>query len=330
MSIQKTKGLVLGKFYPPHKGHQYLLSLAYHFVDELVVVVEEMPSEIIPASLRASWIGSMYPDADVVILSDFNPQHPNEHPDFWAIWKKSLKRVAPGKIDYVFAGEDYGKTLAKHLDADFIGSGGRDLHPVSGTQIRENPYKHWDMLTDPVKSYYRKTVCVCGPESTGKSTLSKNLASLFDQRFKGSNSLVPEYARGYLTGIDRDLCSNDFINIAKGQAASEAALQQHSGPLQIIDTGVNASAIWHKFLMEGSNPALDKFCARYEYDLYLLCSPDVPWVEDEIRYLPDKGEEFYQAMSSFFCNSGATLVEVRGDWVQRFNTAKRACRTLLS
>jgi NadR type nicotinamide-nucleotide adenylyltransferase len=329
MNIKNANGLVLGKFYPLHKGHQYLLSLAYHFIDELYIVVEEMPNETIPVMLRASWIKSLYPKANVLTLSDFNPQHPDEHPDFWNIWKKSLTRLVSTSIDYVFAGEPYGKTLAEYLDATFISSGGRGLYPISGTDIRNNPYNHWATLTEPVKSFYRKTVCICGPESTGKSTLSKNLAKHFDQCFPGNSSLVPEFARGYLTGLDRDLSSHDFFIIAKGQAASESALFSQSGPLQIIDTGINASTVWHRFLMGDTNSALDEFCNRHCYDIYLLCSPDVPWVEDNIRYLPGQGQKFFQKMYTDLDDKNATVVEINGSWEQRWDIARGVCEDLI-
>lgn len=329
MSSQTTTGMVLGKFYPLHKGHEYLISLAYHFVDELFVIVEQMPNESIPVSVRASWIQSLFINAKVITLSDFNPQHPNEHPNFWHIWKTSLQRIVPKELDYVFAGEPYGETLAKHLGAQFIGPGSRALHPVSGTKIRANPCAHWNMLATPVKEYYRKRVCICGPESTGKTTLSKSLAQHFDQNAQNCRSWVPEFARGYLLNLDRDICSTDLLNIAKGQAASEAALYSDSGPLQIIDTGVNASSIWHQFLLGKPHSALDEFCNQHKYDLYLLCSPDVPWVKDDVRYLPDQGWEFFQAMENHLKNLGVAFVVVSGSWEERRHTALRACNEIL-
>jgi len=328
MSTKKTTGLVLGKFYPLHKGHQYLLSLAYHFVDELYIIVEEMPNETIPVSLRASWIQSLFSNAKVLTLSDFNPQLPAEHPDFWAIWTKSLTRLVPEKIDYVFASEPYGKILGEHLTAIFISTGGRDRYPISGTQIRNNPYAHWHMLTDPVKSFYRKRVCICGPESTGKSTLSRRLAEHFDQRFQGS-SLVTEFARTYLTDINHELCSADFYTIAKGQSASEAALFSQSGPLQIIDTGVNASSIWHRFLMGHNDAILDEFCSSIRYDLYLLCMPDIPWVPDGARYLPNQSQAFYQALVAYLNKRDANYVTVSGSWDTRWDIALYASEGLL-
>ena len=36
--------MVLGKFLPPHKGHQYLIDFAANFVEELTVVVGTLES----------------------------------------------------------------------------------------------------------------------------------------------------------------------------------------------------------------------------------------------------------------------------------------------
>jgi len=62
----------------------------------------------------------LFPDLDVVHLTDENPQEPHEHPRFWDIWRESLLRFAPRKPDLVFASEKYGERLAKELGARWI------------------------------------------------------------------------------------------------------------------------------------------------------------------------------------------------------------------
>src|SRR5258708_4010315 len=115
-----TSGMVLGKFMPPHLGHVYLVEFARHCVDALTVVVGSLPSEPIPGELRYQWMRELFPDVNVVHLTDENPQKPEEHADFWNIWRSSLLRVLPGRPTYVFAGEEYGARLAEALGARFI------------------------------------------------------------------------------------------------------------------------------------------------------------------------------------------------------------------
>ena len=127
---------------PPHLGHIALANFAKAYVDDLTIVVGSLKDEPIEGSNRYNWMREMYPDTNVVHLTDKNPQYPEDHPDFWNIWHDSLMRVLPCKPDYVFAGEDYGKPLAEKLGAHFIPANmGRSYIPVSATMIRENPFR---------------------------------------------------------------------------------------------------------------------------------------------------------------------------------------------
>ena len=135
-----TRGLVLGKFLPPHAGHQYLIEFARAWADEVTVVVGTLKRESIPGELRFRWMRELFPSVEVIHLTDENPQDPSEHPDFWAIWKASLLRVLRHPPDVVFASEPYGAPLAKVLGARFVPVDlGREAVHVSGTQCREQP-----------------------------------------------------------------------------------------------------------------------------------------------------------------------------------------------
>ena len=46
-------GFVIGKFMPPHKGHQLLVTFAKSWVEKLYVVVESVENETIPSTLRS-------------------------------------------------------------------------------------------------------------------------------------------------------------------------------------------------------------------------------------------------------------------------------------
>ena len=117
----RTTGMVLGKFLPPHLGHVYLVEFAQRFVDELTVVVGTLQREPIPGERRFQWMRELFPTANVVHLTDENPQDPSEHPDFWNIWRSSLLRVLPQAPDFVFASDDYGWKLAEVLGTLFAG-----------------------------------------------------------------------------------------------------------------------------------------------------------------------------------------------------------------
>ena len=160
---RQTKGMVLGKFMPPHKGHVYLFDFARSYVDELAIVVETQRDQPIPGGLRFNWVCEMFPQSTVLHLTDENPQEPSEHPEFWQIWEDSLKRILPFEPDYLFASEEYGWKLAEVLGAKFIPVDiERSIMPVSGTAVRENPLGNWEYIPRVARPYFTKRVCVFG------------------------------------------------------------------------------------------------------------------------------------------------------------------------
>ena len=103
-----TTGMVLGKFLPPHLGHQYLIDFARHYVDDLTVVVGTLSSEPIPGELRFTWMQQMFAGTGVrlVHLDLELPQAPEEHPDFWELWTAALQPLVPQPLDFVFSRDD--------------------------------------------------------------------------------------------------------------------------------------------------------------------------------------------------------------------------------
>ena len=277
-----TRGMVLGKFMPPHMGHVYLIDFARHDVDELAVVVETEPGQPIPGELRFQWVQEMFPQIRVVHLTDRNPQDPSEHPDFWQIWHDSLVRVLPWLPDFVFASEPYGTPLAGVLGARFVPVHLlRAVVPVSGTAVRNAPMKYWEYLPRCVRPYFVRRICVFGPESTGKSTLAQDLANHF------GTIAVPEYSRTYLEAQGGRLSADDFPQIARGQMASEDALALNANRVLICDTDLLLTTVWSKWPLYGSCPEWIRTEAeRRQYDLYLVTDADVPWITDPATISP--------------------------------------------
>lgn len=324
-SVRQGTGMVLGKFMPPHLGHVFLVEFAREYVADLTVVVGTLKAEPIPGELRHGWMRELFPDTRVVHLTDENPQYPHEHPQFWDIWRDSLRRVLPGRPDYVFASEEYGAKLAEVLGAEFVPVDiARGAVPVSGTAIRNDPWKHWDYLPRCVRPYFARRVCVFGPESTGKTTLSKNLAEHFKTVW------VPEYARLLLEprgGGKVELA--DMLRIARGQAAAEDALARNANRVLFCDTDVLETSIWSEvFFNECPEPILRE-AERRDYDLYLLTDVDVPWVADPVRYLPDERTSFLERCENALRSRGRRYVKLSGSWDERFEKARAAVESLL-
>jgi HTH-type transcriptional repressor of NAD biosynthesis genes len=324
--MEKTgHGLILGKFLPPHAGHQYLVQFAQNFCERLTVLVCTLEREPIPGPLRYEWMRELFPQSRVVHVTDDVPQEPGEHPQFWDIWRELLRRYAGEAIDYVFASEDYGVRLSQEVGATFIPVDAvRQAVPISGTAIREQPLEHWQYIPECVRPYFVKRVCVFGPESTGKSTLARDLAAHFHTVH------VPEFARGLLDSKQGVCDASDIPLIAHGQLAAEDALARRANRLLLCDTDVLTTTIWSNVLFGDCPPWIRQVAASRHYDLHLLLDVDVPWVDDQQRYLPHARQEFFAHCQRALEEASRPYVIIRGAWQERFDRACQAVERILA
>lgn len=329
-----STGMILGKFLPPHRGHLYLIEFALQTVDHLCVVLGSLKSEPIAGEVRFEMLQeifptSLYPRLQILHLSDENPQYPHEDPHFWQIWQTSLERILPHRPDLVFASDDYGWKLAEVLGAQFMPvDPGRENFQISGTAIRENPYQHWDMLPSPVRRHFLKRVAVMGPESTGKSTLAQNLASHFHGHW------VPEYARTWIEAKGQRPVVEDMPQIARGQWATQQAIEaqavkQSAQGLIVYDTEIWVTTIWNDVLFQHRDREIEALAKRQHFDHYLLCAPDVPWVDDEVRYLPQGGSDFFARCQALLESQNLPYTLISGSWEKRLQTAIQTVESLL-
>src|SRR5205085_4009363 len=81
-------------------------------------------------------------------------------------------------------------------------------------------------------------VCVLGPECTGKTDLSKFLATHYNTAW------VAEYARAYLGKLGRPYVQDDLLKIAHGQLRMEDEWLRDANKLLICDTNLVVIKIW--------------------------------------------------------------------------------------
>jgi HTH-type transcriptional repressor of NAD biosynthesis genes len=317
--MSEIHGLVLGKFLPPHAGHVYLVEAALRRCDRLSVVVGTLAREPIPGRQRFEWMKELFPSANVVWLTDENPQFPEEHEEFWAIWRESLLRVLPRPPDVVFASEAYGQPLAEALGARFLPVDvARDAIPVSGTAIRRDPWSQWRWLPRPVRPHFLCRISIFGPESSGKTTLARALAEHF------GTIAVPEYARTHLEYAGESMQVADFVDIGCGQAASEDALAYEADRRLFCDTDPLLTVAWSEALAGACDSGLRAMAEKRRYDLTLLLEPDLPWVADPYRYLPGGSQGFHARCVELLEQTGRDFVRISGSGEARWRAAVAA------
>jgi NadR type nicotinamide-nucleotide adenylyltransferase len=169
-----------------------------------------------------------------------------------------------------------------------------------------------------------KKVVVIGPESTGKTMLCEQLAAHFHTNW------VPEYARQYLSMHGMQYQYEDLLTIAKGQIAQEEEAILRSPSLLFIDTDMYVMKVWCEFVFGKCHTwILEQIVAR-KYDLYLLCQPDLPWVQEELREYPDiePREKLFHIYKDCMINQSTSWIQISGPYDQRMQLAVDAVNGL--
>jgi len=336
------RGLVFGKFMPLHKGHQLLIETGISNCDELTVVVCSLPTEPIDGNLRYEWTKKLYGDkAKVFHLNKANlPQVPEEcasEEEFYGIWRdEMLQFVEGGKVDILFTSEDYGDITAKYFECEHMEvNKARDIVPVSGTACRTNPYANWQYMHPMVRTYFTKSVLVIGGESTGKSTLTKNL-----EEYYLNNGIraygIQEYARHWIdTRLDGDMDKLQFkhITLFGTTQMSRVRYYQQNGVNQLVisDTDAIVSSVFQQLYFGKIDQALIDEADLEKFDLALLLYPDVPWVNDGQRNLGEWAMRMnvFEMLRFELSKRNIPYVIVKGEWGARFKTATRAINDLI-
>jgi NadR type nicotinamide-nucleotide adenylyltransferase len=162
-----------------------------------------------------------------------------------------------------------------------------------------------------------KKIAVVGPESTGKSTISEQLARHYQTVW------VPEFARGYCAALTEPCTWQDEINMFRGQLELEARLLPEANGILICDTTFLTVKIWSDHIF-GRSPqeVIDKL-PQHPYDLYLLMDIDLPWENDPLRDFPHLREHFMEVWHRELKALDARYAVVSGSQNERLHNAIR-------
>ena len=303
---------------PLHQGHIFLCDLAASMVDRLTILVCTRDCEPIDGQLRLHWVQQeLGHKANVVHLDRDVPQEPSDHPDFWNIWRDLIAEFHPAPIDMVFGSETYVTKLAQTVSArPFIVDLDRTTVPVSASDIRADPVKHWAHVPPPVRTHYQKRFCIIGPESCGKTVLAGKLAQDFE------TLCIPEYGRQYDAQFREGTgwCAEDFVELATGHMAIADQVARRAGPVVFEDTDVLQTMVWAKYLLGQVPQRLTELSKTKSQRHYILLSPDVPWINDGTRYQNQSSDRlwFFDQCLEFLENTQARFDVVSGvNWDDR-------------
>ena len=314
------RGLIVGKFYPFHKGHRYLIEFALKRVNCLTVIVCQTERYKIPAHIRANWIKEIFPQIEVKIL-EHDPSLDSTSTRISKKWAELTINFLGYNPNVVFSSEKYGEAYAKYMGSQHIMvDNKRKTVSVSATKIRKNLSKYWDFLENPAKAYFAKRIVILGAESTGTTTLAQNLAKHY------KTTWVPEYGRIYYEGKmysqnPTTWKTTEFLHIANIQNKMEEILAEQCSQLLICDTDSLATTIWHQRYIGHKAKELDKLVNTDHYSLYILTGTDIPFKQDGTR----DGEHLREWMHQLFVNElrkrKLKFIIVKGNKKERLSQA---------
>ncbi|MBC5774010.1 ATP-binding protein [Pontibacter sp. KCTC 32443] len=166
-------------------------------------------------------------------------------------------------------------------------------------------------------------IAITGPESTGKSTLSEQLATHYQTVW------VPEYARTYIGSLNRDYTLEDIEAIARGQLELEQQAQTNASTILVSDTDLLVLKIWSEHAFGHCPEFILENLQQQDYNLYLLMGVDLPWEPDPQREHPHLRQFFYDWYKRELAALNVPFAEISGQQHERFKNAVEHIDALL-
>lgn len=320
------RGLVVGKFWPPHTGHGRVLDAVAAQCDRLFIVVCAAHGQVPSGRERAWWLQSLYPAAEVVLTEDLCAHHHPEAcpPTCTPLWARRVEELLIGPVAVVGAGEHYGEAFASALGARLVHVDRRAGGGVSSTAIRNDLGGTWSALSDVVRAGLYRRVVMLGAESTGTTTLAADVARRLGAPVTAEAGRTVSWAlcaeAGSMTRVDWS--ESHFWELVQSQMRFEQeAVWRHlevvpgaMGPWLVCDTDTLATvAWWERYLTSPATAVHQLACARLA-DLYVLTSPDGVAMDDSdpLRDGATVRLAMHHRLRELVIQSGRAFIEVTG------------------
>jgi HTH-type transcriptional repressor of NAD biosynthesis genes len=285
------KGLVFGKFMPLHAGHLSLIDFAKQQCDFLYVILCYSNKEPIDGLIRKQWLSKALENRENTMLISFlynEDELPNtsEYSPFVStIWAKALKKLVPD-ADILFTSEEYGEHVAQKMGINHVlFDKERVIKKVSGTDIRNNPFNYWSLISEEAKPSFAMKVVILGS--------------------------------------DTNECSfDDLIKIADEHAKKISTQILKANKILFIDTDINITKSYASFLF---NKKLQVPLWVEEVNsshLYLFLEDDCPFVQDGTRINEEQRRFLSLSHKKTLNENGTQYISINGNWEQRFQTAR--------
>ncbi|MFT4601969.1 MAG: nicotinamide riboside kinase [Arenicella sp.] len=156
-------------------------------------------------------------------------------------------------------------------------------------------------------------IAITGPECSGKSTLAMFLGK------KLGVNWIPEYARSYIDLLNRPYNQEDLDIIARKQQMMIDGAKKSSIKYLIVDTEMLVLKIWSQEKFGEVSLDIESFYGEQDFDLIVLCKPDIPFEEDKQRENPADRDRLFEIYLADLENSGRKYITVSGSILERID-----------
>jgi nicotinamide riboside kinase len=168
-------------------------------------------------------------------------------------------------------------------------------------------------------------IALIGPESSGKTTLCQQLAGYFNGMW------VVEYARDYLAQTEGyyDICDLDIMSQDQFDLWNEIPSNVN---ICFFDTEMINYKIWSLDKYNHCSKLILGLVDAQQFDLFLLCKPDIAWVSDPLRAFPDvnKRNYLFEAYKNELIQLGHPFEIIQGNYSQRTQMAQQIVHRLIA
>lgn len=324
-----VKAFVFGKFLPFHKGHEAMIRFALSKCDFLTVLVCASDKETVPAALRQSWIEKTFADQknmNVQVFDYMESELPNSSVSSTVVseaWARVFTQLLPDH-SLLITSEPYGNYVAGFMQIQHIPfDNSRTLVPVSATAIRNNLVANWSFLPGVVRRDLAIKVVILGTESTGKTTLTENLAAYFNctKVLEAGRDLIPD---------SNAFSIDDLYLVAREHARRIDEAAAGDSALVIIDTDIHITRSYCRYSFEKELEVSDDIYRANKAKLYLYLNNDVEYYQDGTRLSEEERDKLDSFHRRVIKEANLPVVEISGSWEERFQQAVEHIRLLIA